>query len=333
MAIQIRRRELIVTLGSSVAVGPLAVRAQQPGKMRRIGVLMSFAVNDPEGLSRATTLEDGLRKLGWIKGHNLRIEYRWAGNPEVLRTDAAELVGMAPDLILANSTPVMAVLREQRHTIPIVFTQVTDPVGEGLVQNLAHPGGHLTGFTSFEFSIGTKWLETLKQVAPHVTRVALVFNPQTAPFADLFWRPIEVVAPSFAVVLTQVGPLTFAELERIVDVFSREPNGGLIVLPDISTVNYRDGVIGLAARHRLPAVFPDRIFATSGGLLSYGSDVSDIYRRAAGYVDRILKGTKPADLPVQAPTKYELVINLKTAKALGLDVPPTLLARADEVIE
>ena len=333
MAIQIRRRELIVTLGSSVAVGPLAVRAQQPGKMRRIGVLMSFAVNDPEGLSRAAALENGLRKLGWIKGHNLRIEYRWAGNPEVLRTDAAELVGMAPDLILANSTPVMAVLREQRHTIPIVFTQVTDPVGEGLVQNLAHPGNHLTGFTSFEFSIGTKWLETLKQVAPHVTRVALVFNPQTAPFADLFWRPIEVVARSFAVVPTQVGPLTFAELERIVDVFAREPNGGLIVLPDISTVNYRDGVIGLAARHRLPAVFPDRIFATSGGLLSYGSDVSDIYRRAAGYVDRILKGTKPADLPVQSPTKYELVINLKTAKALGLDVPPTLLARADEVIE
>ena len=333
MAIQIRRRELIVTLGSAVVVGPLAVRAQQPGKMRRIGVLMSFAVNDPEGLSRAAALENGLRKLGWIKGHNLRIEYRWAGNPEVLRTDAAELAGMAPDLILANSTPVMAVLREQRHTIPIVFTQVTDPVGEGLVQNLAHPGGHLTGFTSFEFSIGTKWLETLKQVAPHATRVALVFNPQTAPFADLFWRPIEVVAPSFAVVLTQVGPLTFAELERIVDVFSREPNGGLIVLPDISTVNYRDGVIGLAARHRLPAVFPERIFATSGGLLSYGSDVSDIYRRAAGYVDRILKGEKPADLPVQAPTKYELVINLKTARALGIDVPPQLLARADEVIE
>ena len=333
MAIQIRRRELIVTLGSAAAAGPLAVRAQQPGKMRRIGVLMSFAVNDPEGLSRAAALENGLRKLGWIKGHNLRIEYRWAGNPEVLRTNAAELAGMAPDLILANSTPVMAVLREQRHTIPIVFTQVTDPVGEGLVQNLAHPGGHLTGFTGFEFSIGTKWLETLKQVAPHVTRVALVFNPQTAPFADLFWRPIEVVARSFAVVPTQVGPRTFAELERIVDVFAREPNGGLIVLADISTVNYRDGVIGLAARHRLPAVFPERIFATSGGLLSYGSDVSDIYRRAAGYVDRILKGTKPADLPVQSPTKYELVINLKTAKALGLDVPPTLIARADEVIE
>src|SRR6516162_9513487 len=249
-----RRRDFIAAAAGSAAAWPMVGHAQQPSKMRRIGVLMSFAVNDPEGLSRAAALENGLRKLGWIKGHNLRIEYRWAGNPEVLRTGAAELLGMTPDLILANSTPVMAVLREQAYTVPIVFTQVTDPVGEGLVQNLAHPGGHLTGFTSFEFSIGTTWLETLKQVAPHVTRVALVFNPQTAPFADLFWRPIEVVARSFAVVLTQVGPLTFAELERIVDVFSREPNGGLIVLPDISTVNYRDGVIGLAARHRLPAV-------------------------------------------------------------------------------
>jgi putative ABC transport system substrate-binding protein len=327
-----KRREFITLLGGAT-VWSLAARAQQPGKTRRIGVLMSFALNDPEGLSRAAALENGLRKLGWIKGHNLRIEYRWAGNPEVLRTDAAELVGMAPDLILANSTPVMAALREQRRAVPIVFTQVTDPVGEGLVQNLAHPGGHFTGFTSFEFSIGTKWLETLKQVAPDVTRVALVFNPQTAPFADLFWRPIEAVARSFAVVPSQVGPLTFAELEHIIDVFAREPNGGLIVLPDVSTVNYRDGVIGLTARHRLPAVFPERIFATSGGLLSYGSDVSDIFRRAAGYVDRILKGEKPADLPVQAPTKYELVINLRTAKALGLTVPPTLLARADEVIE
>ena len=328
-----RRRDFIAAAAGSAAAWPMVGHAQQPSKMRRIGVLMSFAVNDPEGLSRAAALENGLRKLGWIKGHNLRIEYRWAGNPEVLRTGAAELLGMTPDLILANSTPVMAVLREQAYTVPIVFTQVTDPVGEGLVQNLAHPGGHLTGFTSFEFSIGTKWLETLKQAAPHVTRVALVFNPQTAPFADLFWRPIEAVARSFAVVPTQVGPLTFAELERIIDAFAREPNGGLIVLPDVSTVNYREGVIGLAARHRLPAVFPERIFAVSGGLLSYGSDVSDIFERAAGYVDRILKGEKAADLPVQAPTKYELVINLRTAKAIGLTIAPNLLALADEVVE
>jgi putative tryptophan/tyrosine transport system substrate-binding protein len=329
----IRRREFVLTLGSAATAWPLGLRAQQSKRMRLIGALMSFAVNDPEAQSRMAAFENGLRELGWQKGYNLRIEYRWADDPDVLRTYATELVGMAPDLILANSTPVMAALQEQPSAVPIVFTQVTDPVGQGLVPNLAHPGGHLTGFTSFEFSIGTKWLETLKEVAPRVTRVALVFNPQTAPFADLFWRPVEAAAPSFAVVPISAGPLTFAEFEHMVDAFAREPNGGLIVLPDVSTLNYRNGVIGLAARHRLPAVYPERIFATSGGLLSYGSDVSDIFRRAAGYVDRILKGEKPADLPVQAPTKYELVINLKTVKALGLEIPPKLLALADEVIE
>ena len=328
-----KRRKFITLLGGAVAAWPLAARGQARKRMRRIGVLMSFAVNDPEAQSRVAAFENGLQELGWIKGHNLRIEYRWADNPDVLRTYAIELVGMAPDLILANSTPVMAALQEQSHAIPIVFTQVTDPVGKGLVTNLAHPGGHLTGFTSFEFSVGTKWLETLKEVAPRVTRVALVFNPQTAPFADLFWRPVEAAAPSFGVVPISAGALTFAEFERLVDAFAREPSGGLIVLPDVSTLNYRDGLIGLAARHRLPAIYPERIFATSGGLLSYGSDVSDVFRRAAGYVDRILKGEKPANLPVQSPTKYELVINLKTAKALGLEVPPTLLATANEVIE
>ena len=328
-----RRREFITLFGGAAATWPLAAHAQKAGRIRRIGVLMSFAANDPEGLLRAAALEDGLRTLGWIKGYNLKIEYRWAGNPEELRTGAAELVGMAPDLILANSTPVMAVLREQRPTVPIVFTQVTDPVGEGLVPNLAHPGGHLTGFTNFEFSIGSKWLETLKQVAPGVTRVAIVFNPQTAPFANLFWPPIEAAAPTFALVPKLVGPSTFAELEQIIDVFARESNAGLIVLADVSTVNYREGVIGLAARYRLPAVYPERIFATSGGLLSYGSNVSDIFRRAAGYVDRILKGEKAGDLPVQAPTKYELVVNVKTARAIGLTIAPNLLALADEVIE
>ena len=328
-----KRRKFITLLGGAVAAWPLAARGQARKRMRRIGVLMSFAVNDPEAQSRVAAFENGLQELGWIKGHNLKIEYRWADNPDVLRTYAIELVGMAPDLILANSTPVMAALQEQSHAIPIVFTQVTDPVGKGLVTNLAHPGGHLTGFTSFEFSVGTKWLETLKEVAPRVTRVALVFNPQTAPFADLFWRPVEAAAPSFGVVPISAGALTFAEFERLVDAFAREPSGGLIVLPDVSTLNYRDGLIGLAARHRLPAIYPERIFATSGGLLSYGSDVSDVFRRAAGYVDRILKGEKPANLPVQSPTKYELVINLKTAKALGLEVPPTLLATANEVIE
>jgi putative ABC transport system substrate-binding protein len=333
MAIHIGRRRFVTALGAAATAWPIAGRAQQLDRMRRIGVLMSFAADDPEAQSRAAAFEHRLRELGWVIGRNLRIEYRWADNAEVLRTHATELIGMAPDLILANSTPVMSALQEQRHAVPIVFTQVTDPVGQGLVLNLAHPGGRLTGFTSFEFSIGTKWLETLKQVAPRTTRVALVFNPQTAPFADLFWRPVEAAAPSFAVVPISVGARTFADLERMIDSFARELNGGLMVLPDVSTLNYRDGVIGLAARHRLPAVYPFRIFAASGGLLSYGTDVSDVFRRAAGYVDRILKGQKPADLPVQAPTKYELVINLKTAKALGLTVPPTLLARADEVIE
>src|ERR1700730_11545186 len=213
----LRRREFIALLGSA-ATWPIAARALQHAQMRRIGVLMSFGANDPEAQSRVAAFENGLRQLGWVRGHNLSIEYRWADNSDVLRTYATELVSMAPDLILVDSTPAIAALQEQRQAVPIVFTQVTDPVGEGLVLNLAHPGGHLTGFTGFEFSIGTKWLETLKQVATRVMRVALVFNPQTAPFADLFWRPIEAAAPSFAVVPTSVGPLTFAELERMVGV-------------------------------------------------------------------------------------------------------------------
>ena len=263
----------------------------------------------------------------------MQIEYRWTSDGILLRSHAAELVRMAPDLILANSTPVMAALQEQTRTLPIVFVQVTDPIGQGFVSNLARPGGNLTGFTSFEFSIGSKWLETLKGVAPGVTRVALLFNPDTAPFIDLFRRPVEAAAPSFAVAAISGAARGGAEIERVVDGFAREPNGGLMVMPDVSTMNHRDRIIALAARHRLPAVYPFRSFAVSGGLLSYGSDVSDIFRRAASYVDRILKGASPGDLPVQAPTKFEMVINLKTAKALGLEVPPTLLARADEVIE
>jgi putative ABC transport system substrate-binding protein len=294
---------------------------------------MSFGANDPEAQSRVAAFENGLRQLGWIRGHNLSIEYRWADKPDVLRTDATELVGMAPDLILVNSTPAIAALQERHEAVPIVFTQVTDPVGEGLVLNLAHPGGHLTGFTSFEFSIGTKWLETLKEMAPRVTRVALVFNPQTAPFADLFWRPVEAVAPSFAIVAISAGARTFADLEHMVDEFAREPNGSLMVLPDVSTLNYRDALIGLAARHRLPTIYPFRIFAANGGLLSYGTDVNDVFRRVASYVDRVLKGADPGELPIQSPNKYELVINLKTANALDIQVSDRLLALANEVIE
>ena len=328
-----RRRDFITLLGVATAAWPLSAHAQHPDRIRRIGVLMSFAANDPEAQRRVAAFEKGLRELGWVDGRNVRLEYRWADNANVLRTYAAELIHMAPDLILANSTPVMAALQEQRHAVPIVFIQVTDPVGQGLVSNLAHPGGNLTGFTTFEFSIGTKWLETLKNIAPRITRVALVFNPDTAPFANLFWWPIEGAAPSFSVKPILAGVRNTDELERMADAFAQGPNGGLLVLPDISTVNHRGLIIALAARHRLPTVYPYRFFAASGGLLSYGVEVADVFRRAASYSDRILKGTSPGELPIQAPAKYELVINLKTAKALGLEVPLTLLARADEVIE
>ena len=332
--LHIRRRDFITLVGGVAAAWPLTARAQQTERMRRIGVLMGLVVSDPEAQSRVAAFENGLRELGWVKGRNLWIEYRWAGDGEnVLRDQAAELLGMAPDLILANSTPVTAALREQSQVVPVVFTQVTDPVGQGLVPNLAHPGGNLTGFTSFEFSIGTKWLQALKQTAPHVTRVALVFNPQSAPFADLFLRPVEAAAPSFAVTPIAAAVRAADDLDRVFDALAREANGGLMVLPDIGMTNHREALIALAAHHRVPAVYPFRYFAASGGLMSYGTDMAEVFRRAAGYVDRILKGEKPADLPIQSPTKYELVINLKTAKALGLAIPPTLLALANEVIE
>ena len=327
-----RRREFIGLLGGAAA-WPLATRAQPGERMRRIGVVMSFAAGDPESQLRIAAFEKGLRDLGWVEGRNLRTEYRWADSAKTLHTHATELASLAPDLILADSTPVMAALRAETRTKPIVFVQVTDPVGQGFVSNLAHPAGNVTGFTSFEFSIATKWLQVLNEVAPRVTRVALVFNPETAPFADLFWRPLEAAAPSFAITPISAGVRSTDELERMVDAFARESNGALMVLPDVSTTNHRGLIVTLAARHRLPAVYPFRYFAASGGLLSYGTDVADVFRRAASYVDRILKGTNPGQLPVQAPAKYDFVINLKTAQALGLDIPPTLLARADEVIE
>jgi len=329
----VRRREFITLLGGGAVAWPVAARAQQSEQMRRIGVLMGLVASDPEAQSRVAAFENGLRELGWVKGRNLSIEYRWAGDGSVLRDHAAELLAMGPDLILANSTPVTAAIWEQSGAVPIVFTQVTDPVGQGLVPNMAHPGGNLTGFTSFEFSIGTKWLEALKQTAPHVTRVALVFNPQSAPSADLFLRPVEAAAPSLSVVPIGAAVRDSDDVDRMFDALAREPDWGLMVLPDISMTNYRKAIIALAARHRVPAVYPFRYFAASGGLMSYGTDVAEVFWRAAAYVDRILKGERPGDLPVQAPTKYELVVNLKTAKALGLTVPPTLLALADEVIE
>jgi len=327
-----RRREFITLLGGAAAAWPLAVPAQTK-QMRRIGVLMGLTAGDQEAQSRVVAFESSLRDMGWVKGRNLSIEYRWAGDGNLLRDHAAELLAMAPDLIFANSTPVTVALREQSQAVPIVFTQVVDPVGQGLVSNLARPGGNLTGFTSFEFSIGTKWLEALKQTAPRVTRVALVFNPQSAPYADLFLRPVEAAAPSFSVTPIAAAVRDTADVDRVFDALVHEPNGGLMVLPDISMTNYREAIVALAARHRVPAIYPFRFFATSGGLMCYGTDVAEIFRRAAAYVDRILKGTSPGELPIQAPNKYELVINLKTAKALGLELPPTLVARADEVIE
>jgi ABC-type uncharacterized transport system substrate-binding protein len=329
-----RRREFVILLGGGAAAAwPLAARAQQSNRLRVVGVLLAMAPDDPEAQLRIKAFEAGLQELGWTEGRNLRLEYRWAGgDAALLRKQATELVGLAPDLILATSTPVLAALRQEK-TLPIVFVQVTDPIGGGFVPNLARPGGSLTGFTSFEFTIGSKWLEALKHVAPAVTRVALIFNPDTAPFAHLFWQPVETAAPAFDVEPMQAPVRDVGEIDHTIAAFARNANGGLMVLPDVSTTNHRDLIIALAARHRLPAVYPYRYFATSGGLMSYGSDLADVYRRAASYVDRILKGAFPGDLPVQAPAKFEFVINLKTANALGLTVPPRWLGRADEVIE
>jgi ABC-type uncharacterized transport system substrate-binding protein len=333
MAIHIGRREFIAAVGGAAVAWPLAAGAQQPERMRRISVLMAVTERDPESQFRVNAFEAGLRELGWVEGRNLWIEYRWAPKPDLLRRQAAELIAAAPDLILATSTPVLATLLRESATLPLVFVQVTDPIGSGFVPNLARPGGNVTGFTSFEFSIGGKWLETLIEIAPTVTRVAVIFNPKTAPYAPAFLRPIEAAASSFAVKPMAAAAADVAGVEAAIEAFARTASGGLIVLPDVSTANGRDLIIALAARYRLPAIYPYRFYAASGGLLSYGTEVGDVYRRAAAYVDRILKGAKPAELPVQAPTKFELVLNLKTAKMLGLDVTPTLLARADEVIE
>jgi putative ABC transport system substrate-binding protein len=325
---------LIGGAAAASALAPFAARAQSPGQVRRVGVIMTLAQSDPEVEMRTRAFEAGLREHGWAVGRNLRLEYRWIADAGRLRAQASELVGLAPDVILAVGTPVMAGLMPVSRSVPIVFAQVTDPVGSGFVASFARPGGHVTGFTLVEFSIGSKWLEALKEIAPAVRRVAVVFNPDTAPFAPLFWQPIVTTASrSFALEPMQMPVRDAAGLAGEMETFAHEPNGGLMVLPDASMLNNRALITGLAARHRLPAIYPFRYFATSGGLLSYGNDVADALRRAAGYVDRILRGAKPGDLPVQAPSKYELVINLKTARSLGLEVPPLMLARADEVIE
>jgi ABC-type uncharacterized transport system substrate-binding protein len=326
-----RRREFITLIGGSAVAWPLAARAQT--RIRRIGILINLASDDAEGQARLAAFHQGLEQLGWTVGRNVQIDYRWgAGDADRIRKFAAELVALAPDVILSTGSPSAAALHQATRTVPIVFVTVVDPVGSGFVDNLARPGGNITGFTLFEYSISGKWLELLKQIAPGVTRAAVIRDPAlTAGGGQL--GVIQAVAPSVGVEVTPVNVRDAGEIERAVTAFARQPNGGLIVTASTLAAVHRDLLIALAARHKLPAVYYARYVVFGGGLISYGPDYVDQYRRAAGYVDRILKGEKPADLPVQAPVKYELVINLKTAKALGLEVPPTLLARADEVIE
>jgi putative ABC transport system substrate-binding protein len=331
-----RRREFISLLGGAVVswpLWPLGARAQQGDRKRRIGVLSAFAADDPEAQTRHAAFEQYLGQLGWTVGGNLQFDYRFSSSDaDRVRQYAAELVALAPDVIMTGGSVPVASLLQATRTIPIVFVNVADPVGAGFVQSLAWPGGNITGFTVFEYGISGKWLELLKQIAPRVARAAVLRNPAIASGSGQLGA-IQGAAPSFRVELFPVDVRDAGDIERAVAAFARAPNGGLIVTASAEAVVHRDLIVSLAARHQLPAVYTQRVFVTNGGLIAYGPDFTDQWRRAAGYVDRILRGEKPADLPVQAPTKYELVINLKTAKALGLDVPPTLLARADEVIE
>jgi putative tryptophan/tyrosine transport system substrate-binding protein len=316
-----------------MATWPLAARAQQGKRIRRVGMLLPYAANDPQVQTRNAAFLQGLQQLGWTVGNNVQIDYRWsAGNEDDTRRYAAELVALAPDVIFASGSAAVGPLRRATRTVPIVFAVVPDPVGAGFVDSLARPGGNATGFIPYEYSIGAKWLEVLKDIAPSVTRAAIVRDPAITAGIGL-WGAIQSVSPSFGVELRPVDVRDADEIERALTAFARSPDGGLIVTGSALAIVHRDLIIALAARLRLPAVYYERYFATAGGLISYGPDNTEQYRLAAGYVDRILKGEKPADLPVQASTKYELVINLKTAKAMGLTVPETLLARADEVIE
>jgi putative tryptophan/tyrosine transport system substrate-binding protein len=325
-----KRREFITLLGSAAA-WPITARAQQPSGMRRIGVLVNLPSDDSESQARVGAFLQGLQEFGWTIGRNVRVEYRWATDAASLSRNAAELVALAPDVILANANPSVWALQQVSRTMPIVFVASTEPVGSGLVESMARPGRNATGFASAEFGTSAKWLEMLKEVAPRVMRAAVLQDPLTGGAGQ--FAAIQAVAGSFGVALSSLAASDVSEIERSVAEFARAPNGGLIVSRGAPTITHRDLIVKLAAQHGLPAVYPLRLFIAAGGLISYGPDVVDQYRRAASYVDRILKGEKPADLPVQAPTKYELVLNLKTAKALGLDVPTTLLARADEVIE
>jgi putative tryptophan/tyrosine transport system substrate-binding protein len=329
---RLKRREFIKLLGGAAASWPLAARAQQRERMRRIGVLMNSTADDAVSQDRLAAFVQGLQELGWTVGRNLQFDYRWgAGNAERYRTFAAELVALAPDILVTLGAPAVEALQRATRTVPIVFASVTDPVGGGLVASLARPGGNTTGFTLSEYGLSGKWVELLKEIAPRVKRTAVLRDPVAVGIGQ--FAAMQAVAPSLQVELSPVDVRDAGEIERAVTVFAERPNGALIVTASAYTTIHRELIIALARRHQLPAVYPYRYYITSGGLLSYGPDPVDQFRRSAGYVDRILKGEKPADLPVQEPTKFDLVLNLKTAKELGLDVPSTLIARADDVIE
>jgi putative ABC transport system substrate-binding protein len=326
-----RRREFITLLGGAAAAWPLAARAQQPERVRHIGVLLATAADDAEHQAWVAAFHQGLALSGWIIGRNVRIDTRWATvNAAELRRHAAELAALAPDVILASGASAVGAVLQATRTVPVVFPVLGDPVAAGFVDSLARPGGNATGFMIFEYSLAGKWLELLKQIAPDVTRVAVLRDPSQAGTSQ--FTAIQTVAPSLRMEVNPVNVRDAGEIERAVAAFARSPNGGLIVTSGPATL-HRDLIVTLAAQHKLPAVYFERSFVAAGGLISYGPDFVDQFRKAAGYVDRILKGEKPADLPVQAPTKYETVLNMKTAKALGLDVPATVLVRANEVIE
>ena len=329
-----RRREFIALFGSAAATWPLAAHAQQPERVRRIGVLMGFAESDSEGQAGIAAFRDGLQKVGWTEGRNIEIEIRWAAaDVESMKQFAKELVALQPDLIVTSSTPATAAMLQQTRTIPVIFVLVGDPIGSGFVTSLARPGGNVTGFTPIVGSLGGKWVEVLRDIAPRVSKVTLVFNPPTAPFVEAYVNAFRAAAASLGVEAI-VGPVNdMSALQSLFTTQADEPNSGFVVIPDVFTIGHRAEIISLAARWRVPAIYWSRSFTESGGLISYGPYIPDEYLRAAPYVDRILKGAKPSDLPVQAPTKFELVINLKTAKALGLTIPDKLLATADEVIE
>jgi putative ABC transport system substrate-binding protein len=329
-----RRRDFVTLLGGALAAWPRLTFAQQPSdRVRRIGVLMAYTEDNPEDRLRVAAIKESLKQSGWIEGRNIRSEYRWyAGNADRARAAAKELVALKPDAILVGATPGLVALRQETRSIPLVFAAVTDPIGLGLVESLARPGGNATGFTFFEFSVGTKLLESLQQMAPRVKRIALMYTP-TSPVYAQYLAPIDAIAPSTAMTLIKMPVRDASEIEAAIEAVGREPASGLMVLPEPFFPVHQKLLVELTARHKLPTIYPFRSFTDAGGLMSYSIDVPDLYKRAAGYVDRILKGELVADMPVQQPTKYELVINLKTAKTLGLEVSPSLLARADEVIE